>query len=153
MIGSLLFFALAGTQQGCEAHAAQGRQPHPQAGVAGVSGGNGGGGGLCGSGQLGHGLGPQHLAAHGAGVGLDALTLRGGGRGDGVVILPSPSVCWAFTVKVTVTVLPKRSVAVRVWTPSAAETVSLPSTSSTGWPLRVTLFRLGSVTVISAVRQ
>ena len=52
------------------------------AGVAGVSGGNGGGGGLCGSGQLGHGLGPQHLAAHGAGVGLDALTLRGGGGGD-----------------------------------------------------------------------
>ena len=82
MIGSLLFFALAGTQQGCKAHAAQGRQPHPQAGVAGVSGGNGGGGGLCGSGQLGHGLGPQHLAAHGAGVGLDALTLRGGRRGD-----------------------------------------------------------------------
>ena len=59
----------------------------------------------------------------------------------------------AFTVKVTVTVLPKRSVAVRVWTPSAAETVSLPSTSSTGWPLRVTLSRLGSVTAISAVRQ
>ena len=27
MIGSLLFFALAGTQQGCKAHAAQGRQP------------------------------------------------------------------------------------------------------------------------------
>lgn len=106
--------------------------------------------GSAGSGQLGHGLGPQHLAAHGAGVGLDALTLRGGGGGDLALALRMLGVHGEGDGNGVAEAVGGRQGLDALGSGNGELT---RPTSSTGWPLRVTLFRLGSVTVISAVRQ